>query len=278
MGVLDTDLGKFFSAPKPRGLSNFNQTTVAINDFGLQRRDRTNKKTGATKSRFTVSIDATPLTHHCDAVSLGRGPANAIAEHLRARIRGITADATDATVARRKSAARSFEYGGHAPPITGKGKARKASKVANAKFHSDMETTSVMARYSGGRMGPMAPNTQGTKLFNDSGRLAQSLIAKPAKPTDPTGEKKAEWVINIAANRFDPSTFNGGEVALDAMYQRLLTYVPEMGDPQMLMQVGSVKQAVVDSYKAMFDKQTDLREKLARAQMSAFKSALTLFR
>lgn len=275
MGITNFDLRKLpgmFAAPRVKGTSNYNQTTVSINDFGLQRMDRTNKNTGATKSRFTVSIDATPLTHYCDAVSLGSGPANAIAEHLRARIRSTQAPATASTEARRESAARAFARGG-AVQTTKKGKRSGAALSA-------VGAVSVMDRYSGGRIGAMAPNSApGSKgrLFNDSGRFADSLIAKPARPT-PGAQAKAQWIINVAANRLDPDTFGGGQAALSTMYIRLVELIPEWADPQKLMEVPSVKQAVLDSYKSILARNEDLRMKLGQAKMRVFRQALAVFR
>ena len=128
-GNAGSNLGKFFAASKPRGLSNFNQTSVTINDLGLQAKTRTNKTSGVTKSRFTVSIDATPLTVDCDALILGKGPANAIAEHLRARIKTIAKPASPATLKRRETAAEAFARGGSVAPAKGKG-AKKSREGA----------------------------------------------------------------------------------------------------------------------------------------------------
>jgi hypothetical protein len=261
----------FFSSPRVKGTSNYDQTTVTINDFGLQRKDRTSKSTGVTKSRFTVSIDATPLTHYCDAVSLGRGPAEAIAEHLRTRIKTLQVEASNATQKRRETAAVAFARGGSVPKATGKG-----AKAKNARATFEAGAASVMQRYSGGRMGPMAPN-QSTKLFNDSGRLADSLIAKPARPT-PGQQAEAQWIINVAANRFDPTTFGGGQAAISVMFIRLAELIPEFSDPARLVNIPSVQAAITDSYKALMGRNADLRSKLSRTRTQAFRAMLSVFR
>ena len=71
------------------------QKTTAINDFGLQERERTSSR--GTSVRYSVRIDATRLVHNVDTHELGRRPAEAIAAHLRARIRTIQASASPST-------------------------------------------------------------------------------------------------------------------------------------------------------------------------------------
>lgn len=130
-------------------------------------RSRTSK---SGKERFTINVRSEPLIHNLDPSKLGRGPAEAIAEALRAKVKAIGASAAAATLAYRARAAKSFAAG--APWAT--------------------------RRYAGGRIGAMAPN-QSSAAFNDSGRFAASLVAAP-------NPKEHSWTINVAANRLDSSS------------------------------------------------------------------------
>lgn len=190
------------------------QRTIVLNDFGLVRHERTTS-TGTT-ARRAVTIDATPLVHVFDAKILGAGPAQAIAEHLRERIGAISAPAAEATILRRKAAALALSRG----------------------------ASWAQRRYSGGRTGATPPEPAADKLFNDSGRLRNGIVAGPTRDN--------QWQINVPANRFDPSTFTGGESALIAMYNRLREYVPELGDANRLAIVPAVRQAIGESIDAIY--------------------------
>lgn len=236
----------FFSPARVKGTSGYTQNTIVINDFGLERKDRTSKRTGKTKSRFSISIDATPLVHHVDAAALGKGPAEAMAEYLKTKMRAISAPAAESTKLRREVAARAFDAG------------------------------NAGRRYSVGRMKvAMRPDADGGgRLFNDSGRFAESIIARPARERD--ASSRSEWIVNVAANRLDPSTFHGGVAALSVMYLRLVALVPEFGDSRKLMDAQPVKAALVDAYRSILQRNEDLRSKLAQAQMRVFAQVVNL--
>lgn len=138
---------------------------MVINDYGLARRDRTTKS-GAVKSRYTVSIKSEPILVGVDPRTLTKAPAEAIAEHFRKSIAAISEQASQATLKRRASAAR------------------------------NQDKAWVSQRYAGGRIGAMPPN-QSDRLFNDSGRLVKSIAV---------GATKDGWTVNVAANRFDSRT------------------------------------------------------------------------
>lgn len=219
------------------------QDTIVLNDFGLARRDRTSSS-GKVTSRYTVTIQAEPLVHTYNAKAMGEGPANAIADHLRERIQGIRAMASPSTQKKRLEAARAFDAG----------------------------KPWAMRRYSGGRLGPMKPDEgegRAGALFNDSGRFVKSIVANPTR--------EQEWVVNIAANRLDPSTFRDGEAGVVAMVERLRQYVPEFGDSAKLMQVPAVREAIalaadmilVDKLGAAFTKNKRLRADLRRGALDA---------
>lgn len=216
-----------------------------LNDFGLARRERTTSS--GTGVRYTVSIDAQPLVHNFDAKLLGKGPADAIVEHLSARIAAITATAAPATILKRKYAVAALDRG----------------------------TRSATDRYSGGRTGTKRP-TGSDRLFNDSGRLSQGLASTPTRDND--------YVINVPANRFDPRTFANGEAGLVRMLERLRELVPEFGDATRLAQVPSVRAAVGASLDYLLVSQlgrsyggsTDLRARVREARADAIRQALQL--
>lgn len=225
-------------------MGNITQRVVAINDFGLQERTRVNAATGKESVRFAVSIVGTPVIHNIDTKALGRDVALAIQQHLRGRMLGIQARAAPATIARRKNAA-----GAH--------------RVDDSKKFQD----SLEARYSGGRMGTMPPN-QSDRLFNDSGRFAKSIKAGYGNGN--------EWVINVAKNRLDPTTLNGGAAALASVYAKLIQLIPEFGDPEGLMRMPLVAKAILDGWQRVIMKNQDLRLKANRAQIDFVKNALSL--
>lgn len=239
-------------AIKARGASGYSQTVKVINDFGLEQRTRTSP-TGKTSVRFTVSISGAPLPHDLNPRELGRKPALAMADWLRTRVKTIQASASLSTKASRESAARQFAAG----------------------------DPRALARYSGGRMGAMPPNTQaGGRLFNDSGRFAAGITAVPAgKDGRPSA---GEWTINVPANRWDPTTLTGpegkrGMAALQGIYIRLVELVPEFNDPQMLVNIPSVRRAIEESGKDILRRNGDLRDKLQAARLKTFRTILDTF-
>lgn len=221
------------------------QKTILLNDFGLARRERTTSR--GTSVRYTVSIEAEPLVHVFDAKRLGAGPANAIAEHLRTRMQSIAATAAPATILRRKYAKSALERG--APW--------------------------AMRRYGGGRTG-VKPPRDSDRLFNDSGRFAESIVARATRDN--------QWVINVAANRLDPSTFRDGEQGLARMYDQLRQYVPEFGDPAALARVPAVQRAIGESVDQIFERalgrmyaeREALRAQVRANQLSALRQVLSL--
>jgi len=190
---------------------------LVLNDYGLTERSRVTAS-GSIKRRYTVEFKAEPIVHNLDPMALGKGPAIAIADFLRARIGAIGTQATPATVRARRSAA----------------KAVAAGKAWATR------------RYSGGRIGAMAP-AQETTLFHDSGRLIRSVVAAATR----TGA----YVVNVAANRLDPNTLDhGGTAALRRIVDQLRQYVPELGDASRLMDALPIRRAVKDASAAMFHK------------------------
>lgn len=209
---------------------------MVLNDYGLARRDRANKS-GSVKSRYTVTFKSEPLLVNTDPRSLTKAPAEAIAEHLRQRIQGISEQASKATIAARKVAEKALADG----------------------------KEWAVRRYSGGRIGLKQPN-QSQKLFNDSGRFADSIAARATKDG---------WVVNLAANRLDPSTLDGGEAGLLRVVERLRELVPEWGDASQLVNVLSVQRAL---RKAVADSLQKAKERGLELQKQIMRSALGIAR
>lgn len=167
-----------------------------INDYGLTARTRVSNAGNRGKTRYSITIKSEPILVNTDPRALTRQIADATEKIYKERIAAISETAKPATIKARESA-------------------RKAVVQGEAW---------AMRRYSGGRIGTRVPGKT-DRLFNDSGRLLESIKV---------GATSKGWVVNIAANRLDPSTFDGGEAAMAAMVERLRQFVPEWGDPRRL--------------------------------------------
>ncbi len=179
------------------------------------------------KARYSFEIKSEPLLHDLDELNLGRGPAEAIRDLIKDQINGISVVASKATLAAR---------------------ARAAAAFANGERWA-------MKRYSGGRIGAMAPNTS-DKLFNDSGRLRESIFVSP-NMTD------AVYTVNVAASRLNPDQFGAG---FAPMIERLKVFVPAL-DPKKLMGMPTVEAAIKKATNEMIMKLADDSEKsIARGQ------------
>lgn len=193
-------------------------TTVILNQFGggaLERRTRT-LASGKSADRYTVTLDAQALALDFDTKTLGAGVAQAITDHLRQRLSEIGADASPATLRARKTEETAF----------------KAGKPWAVK------------RFSGGRTGVTPPN-QSTRIGNDSGRLANGIVANPTKDNN--------WIINAPANRLNAQSL-GSEAALIRVVNRLREFVPEFGSASELTTVLSVRRAIKDAAGAITKK------------------------
>lgn len=116
--------------------------------------------------------------------------ATAIAEAFSREVKAITARASDATIARRESAA----------------------KNPSSKW--------VKRRYAGGRIGALPPDPHSIRLFNDSGRLTKVTVRARQTSGD-----EAVFTMNVPANRFKADEFPS-QAAFDAMITRLKELVP----------------------------------------------------
>jgi pimeloyl-ACP methyl ester carboxylesterase len=186
---------------------------VIVLGEGLEQ--RTNIKTG--KQRYSVTVKADKLAINLDPVALGAPVAQAIAHHLRERVKAIAASASPATIRAREAARRAFLRG----------------------------EAWAMKRYAGGKMGARLP-AQSEQLFNDSGRMAESIVANASKD--------GVWRVNVAGNRLSADTLNGGAAAVVAIWTRLLELVPEFADMGKIMQASDVVRARVMMQQKMITK------------------------
>lgn len=194
-------------------------SSIVINEFGELTKRQSKKKDGTLGAvRYTASINATPITARFDAKMLGKGPADAIAKHLRERVSSITALAAPATLRIRAANAQKLSGslgGGRSGPV--------------------QQSSMLRQQYGVGKKGAAMPN-QSSRLFNDSGRLAKGIAVRAA-----SGNR---WIINVPANRFNPDLLPGGEKTLNKIYAKLLELVPEFGDARKLRDVLSVRRAI----------------------------------
>jgi hypothetical protein len=207
-----------------------NDDIQAIGAVNLQARTRTNAS-GATKTRYTMEVSGDSILVNTDPKTLGKGPAEAIAAVLRERISSVSAVVSPATMRAREVAAKALAEG-------------KAWAVK---------------RYGGGRIGTMAPN-QSDRMFSDSGRFAKSVAV---------GATSDGYTINVAANRLDPNTLNGGEAALAKIFELLKQHVPEIADARKLLDSIPVRRAIQDGLRAAVKKVDERRLELEKQKMSA---------
>lgn len=245
------------------------------------------------KQRTTIEVKAEPIVVNLDAQSLAKPVALAIAEVLRERIGAISQTASAATLRARESAARAYAGIQERRKQAGEAKAAKKAQQPQQprapKFGPKMppkfgpqkpQTASggVSKRYTGGRLGAMAPN-QSDRLFHDSGRLIKSIAVAMAK----AGTDAAEFVINVASNRFDPTTLNPGDAgssaaALDRVITMLRQHVPMLGDPKLMMDDLRVRRSVQDVVGSIHSKQSarisELKADRARAIIGLVRSVV----
>lgn len=146
------------------------------------------------KSRFTVRIDAEPIFVVTDPKTLGAPIAAAIALHLRERVLGITATVSAATMRTRRTATKAFAKG----------------------------EPWAMKMFSGGRTG-ITPPTTSDRMFNFSGRFAQTITANASKD--------GAWRINVAANRL-----TGAAKDVRQIWTKLVELVPEFQNIGMILE------------------------------------------
>ena len=188
------------------------QEVVVLNDFGNMRVEERQRTTGSgTTSRYTMTLTAEPIIHDFAALKLNPAVAKAIAELIKKQIGEVSAQASEATIQKRIYARAAFDRG-----------AAWAKK-----------------KYAGGRIGSLPPGAVSyDRLFNDSGRLAQS-IAVMQNP------KEEGFTINVAANRLRPETFTGDQFT--RMVTKLRELVPALRGGVEVLQDPTVREAIKDA-------------------------------
>lgn len=219
---------------------------MADNDVIIlnQPNNLTRRESSTGRVRYTIEVKSEPLIHSFDPKTMGGVVAAAIAEELRRQVKGITQQASAATLRARATAAKAFS--------AGKSWATRA--------------------YSGGKMGAMAPN-QSNRSWNDSGRFAAGIVAQA---------KDDEWKINIPGNRLDPTQLRGGDAGVQRVWRHLVELVPAFENTALLFQEQGVQAAVQQSLEGMIVKARETRDQLlearAKAAISLFRSTLQAFR
>lgn len=181
------------------------------------------------RARMSIEIQAEPLIHVFDEVTLGKKPSEAIAARLREKVEGIGEVASERTLETRKYQEAAYERG----------------------------AAWVKPRFSGGRMGATPPRVGAGRMFNHSGRFAKGIVA-----TENRTEKS--WTINVAANRLDPRTSrNAADFAF--ITDALRRLVPEIDAPGRLLDDPKVAAALRDAIDDMLIDARRLNQEL-RAQ------------
>lgn len=211
---------------------------LLLNEYGntaVTERARTTS-TGKTSTRVTVDVKAEAVGVMVDATLLGKGPADAIAKAIADQVRAISEPASEQTQLQRKYAANAAARG--APW------ARR--------------------RYAGGRMGASTPGAASSdRLFNDSGRMANGIVARATRD--------GTFTINVPSNRLNPSTFTGA--AFDAMLRQLVDLVPALRDPSTLGDVPAVRDSIADATIEAIVKSTAAAEERFRQALADAASA-----
>jgi hypothetical protein len=195
------------------------------------RRGRTSAKTGQRgRARFTIEIVSEPITHQFDELALGKGPAEAAARGVAAKIRSITEPVSDTTQAIRAYQEQAYAAG---------------KPWAKRRF--------------GFRGGDRRPRDGELRKFNHSGTFADGMTATENKT------EKA-WTINVPANRLDPRTSrHAGDFA--RITDALRRLVPEMDDPRRLSNLSEVKEAIRDSVNDLIVTAEKLNQQLRAGRL-----------
>ena len=191
----------------------------------------TRRESSTGRVRYTVDVKSEPLIHNFNAKQLAEGPALAIALLLREKVQAIGAVPSVATQRARVVAAKAYNAG----------------------------AAWTRKQYAGGKTGGLPPN-QSNRVGTDSGRFAKSISA---------GAVSDGWVVNVAANRLDPTTLNGGEAGLQRWWTQLNQYVPEFANTRLLFENEKVTNAVQQSLESLIVKAKETRDQLTQARAQA---------
>lgn len=188
------------------------QEVVVLNDFGNMRVEERQRTTSeGTTSRYTMTLTAEPIIHDFAALKLNPEVAKAIGELIKKQIGDIKEKADAATIQKRNYAEKALGLG----------------------------KSWAVKRYTGGRTGALPPKAAHAEhLFNDSGRLAQSIAVMQ-------NTKEEGFTINVAANRLRPETFTGDQFT--RMITKLRELVPALRGGIEVLQDPTVREAINDA-------------------------------
>lgn len=165
---------------------------LAINDFAsIVARQTRSKKTGKLgKARITMEIDAQPVLFDLQDPKLLKEVAERQTHLIKSKLSGGGAPVPKKTAQEREVMENAY--------------------WANKKW--------AERRFSGGKMRHTPPRPGERNLFFHSGRLHQSIKSRYVKKTK-------SWVINVAANRLQQSSF-GTHQQYQNFLNKLLGHVP----------------------------------------------------
>ena len=201
-------------------------SNVVINDWGDITASVRTRKSG--KERVSMEIRGEALLIELDPLRLARPIAEAFTRGMRNEIEGYSKPVKASTQRRREVARRAFDAG-----------ASWAKK-----------------QYSGGRIGPMAPNSAQPegRWLNDSGRLARGILVRPTT--------RKEYVVNVAANRLTTPAVRSKVLPVLRDLARKVMASKELADAVKVSR-GLVVQKRRSQYSDLFSK---LKETLSAAQ------------
>jgi hypothetical protein len=177
----------------------------------------------ATQHTRSSGKSRTTIEIHAEAVGV-------VVDDVAAGIRNTTTIASAATRLYRQEAKRAFDRG-----------ARWAHK-----------------RYSGGKIGPRAPDPTSVRFGNDSGRLAVGIAARYAPAV-------ASWMVNVPANRLTADQ--------PTLRARMLEWLEPIVNSALKQE--SIQDAVRQTLKGMVGKAKDTRADLEAQLLSALKQSLS---
>ena len=170
---------------------------LVINAAQMKTRQHTTKSgaAGRVSTVVTMTVTSEPITYNVTPAFLLKNAAAALAKQIREQTQAISAPVKPSTLEARGVAERAFAKG----------------------------KPWALKRFSGGRTGVTPPKVGEVRMFNHSGRLAESIVARYQ-------EKAEAFYINYAANRWNPQDFKSAG-HMEAMFQRWVSLVPALSQP-----------------------------------------------
>lgn len=194
-------------------------TTVQVinhHQANLHIKETTTSTGVRSKSYITTTVKSEPITFMLDEGAVAKAGAEMLARRIREQTQGIAEVVKPATA-----------------------KARQAIEKAYAEGKAY-----AVKRYSGGRIGATPPVAGAVRMFNHSGRLARSIVARYVKSTK-------EWAINYAANRWRVEDF-GSAAQMAVAFQKWVDRVPVLQDASSDL---GIQRAIRETFAEVIQKQ-----------------------